>query len=296
MLQTLRTAVEIIYGLQDIWVGLPYVVATVGVLVGGSIIWVFFIWLLQCMFVKKERAEDLVAFDVDASGDRLKERKIFEKKPSRCCGNFVHLLLQTLLFSGLAMILWIAFASAGFNVWTSAAASLGISLVGTYGFMTPLSLLLNGYTATAARSVVVGEHVEFHGMGEEWSGRVIAIHNMSVDIVRYDDKTKSDEIISMPISRFLDQPRKRNFKHEHLLESMYGHKPRRLIQIDYAAKRPIPSSSRTGRTVATASKLSGFNKYAEECAGFYQHYCNSARLHNASLLYGLSNQSCRYSR
>lgn len=124
MFHSLRTAVEIVYSTADIWTGLPYVLAASGVLVGGSIVWMLFILLLQCLLVRKERAEDLVAFDTDKSGLK-RERRIFEKKPSRTCGNYVQFVIQTIMFVGFAMIFWIAFASAGFNVWTTAAASLG---------------------------------------------------------------------------------------------------------------------------------------------------------------------------
>lgn len=114
--------------------------------------------------------------------------------------------------------------------------TLGLSLIGTYGLMTPLSLLLNGYVAVGARSVIVGEHVEFYGMGDEWAGRIISINHMSVIMARYCDKTKSDELITMPISRFLDTPHKQNFKKQMELDKMYSY-PQHLVQYDYNTRR-----------------------------------------------------------
>ncbi len=247
MLQSLRAALEVTYGVSDVWSGIGYVGLTLAVLLGGTIVWFLLMaglrFLLQRGFTKREVAEDLVAFDVDRA-----DRKLLERKPTRSCGNVIYVVVQTLLLAGLVAIVWIAFASAGFNVWTTAAASLGLSIMGTYGLMTPISLWFNGYTAAIAKSVVVGEHVEFHGMGPEWSGRVIAIHSLSVDIVRWDEASKSDEIITMPISRFLDQPRKRNFKAERVLDSLYG-QLKRLLEYKYGGVATKMGSG-GGRAVA----------------------------------------------
>ena len=234
MLQSLRAALEVTYGVSDVWAGIGYVGLTLAVLLGGTIAWFLFIvglrWALQRCFTKREVAEDLVAFDVSRM-----DKKLLERKPTRSCGNIIYVVAQTLLFAGLIAIVWIAIAAAGFNVWTSSFASLTIGIVGTYGFMTSISLIFNGYTAALAKSAVVGEHVEFYGMGAEWSGRVIAIHSMSVDIIRYDEASKSDELISMPITKFLDHPRKRNFGTEKKLDGLYG-QVKRLLEYQYGVR------------------------------------------------------------
>jgi small-conductance mechanosensitive channel len=234
MFQTLRDAVEVTYGVGDIWAGIGYTWSAIAVLVGGTIVWflimAFLRWFLMRCCTKQERAEIFIAF-----GEGARSTKLFERKPTRSCGNVIYVIVQTLLFSGLIMIIWIAFASAGFNPWTTAAASLALGIFGTYGCSSVISLLFNGYTAAIAKSVVVGEHVKFHGMGPGWDGRIIAIHSLSVDIVRYDAETKSDEIVTMPISRFLDQPKKRNFAAERFLEEMYG-REKKMQEIPYEAR------------------------------------------------------------
>lgn len=234
MLQSLRAAVEVTYGVSNVFAGIGYTWIAIAILVGGIIAWFLLMallrWALLRCCTRREMAEDLVSFGVGPL-----DKKLFERKPTRSCGNVIYVVVQTLLFSGIIMVVWVAVASAGFNVWSSAVASLAIGMFGTYGCSTIISLVVNGYAAAIAKSVVVGEHVEFHGMGPEWSGRIIAINSLSVDIVRYDKTTKSDEVITMPISRFLDQPRKRNFGQERVLEESYGN-VKKLFEVQYGSR------------------------------------------------------------
>lgn len=208
MFQTFRTALEIVYSTQDVWVGLPYVLITAGIFTGGSVVWYLFIWCLQYFFVYQEYGPKWVLTSTESG-------KFWEQRPSRTLGSIIHLIIQTLFFSGIVFIIWIACAAAGFNPWTTATASLSISIIITYVFSTPLSLIGSGYDVLFLNAISVGEHVQFHGMGPGWDGTIVGIYSQYVELQRYDEETKSGEIITIPISQFLSQPRKRNWRREY---------------------------------------------------------------------------------
>lgn len=209
MFQTFRTAFEIVYSTQDVWVGLPYVLITAGIFTGGSVLWYLFIWCLQYLFVYQEYGPKWVLSSSKSNG------KYWEPRPTRTLGSIIHLVIQTLFFSGLVFIIWIACAAAGFNPWTTATASLSISIVFTYVFATPLSLIGSGYDVLFLNAISCGEHVQFHGMGPGWDGKIVGIYSQYVELERYDEETQSGEIITLPISQFLSQPRKRNWRREY---------------------------------------------------------------------------------
>jgi hypothetical protein len=200
-----RTAVEVVYGLQDVGYGLGYVAISAGIFTGGIIVWYFVIWLFERLFLR--RAPTLVLMQSDP------QNKYFAERPGRGCKSSCHLFLQTTFFVGIAFILWIAGAMAGFNPWTTAATSLGISVIITYTLATPLGLIGSGWSLNASNGINVGEHWEFLGM-PNWDGRVVDIYNMWVVLERYDEATKSGEEVVIPISQFLSTPRKRNWYKE----------------------------------------------------------------------------------
>jgi hypothetical protein len=208
MFQTLRTAYEIVYSTQDVWVGLPYVCITAGIFTGGSIGWYGIIWVLRWCLVYREYGSQWVL-------SSNKGGKFWEPRPSRTIGSIIHLSIQTLFFSGLVFIIWIACAAAGFNPWTTATASLSMSIIFTYVFATPLSLIGSGYDVLFMNAISIGEHVQFHGMGPGWDGTIIGIYSQYVELQRWDEDTMSGEIIKIPISQFLSQPSKRNWRREY---------------------------------------------------------------------------------
>ena len=203
----LRAVVEVVYSLQDVWSGLPYVCIAAGIFTGGTVLWYLFIWVLEYLFLGRERHTQWVLTQKDA------QNKYFVPRPGRSCGSITHLILQTLFFSGLVFILWIASAMAGFNPWTAAAVSLGLSVFITYTFATPLGLIGTGWALNVTNGINVGDYCEFFGM-PGWDGRIARIYNMHVIIERYDEATKSGEEVYMPISHFLSTPRKRNWHKE----------------------------------------------------------------------------------
>jgi small-conductance mechanosensitive channel len=204
-MRVLRTTVEVVYGLGDAFVGIEYALIMAGMLTGGFIAWYMLMWLFEYLLLYRERQTPLIL------AHKTRESKIWMRRPWRSCGSIKHLVVQTVFFAGLVIIVWIAAASAGFNPWTSAAASLGLSIVGTYVFATPLGLLGAGYFVHLTNAISVGEYYEFYGMGPAWEGRIVAIYSMWVEMARYDPDSGGSEVIYIPISTFLSTPRKRNW-------------------------------------------------------------------------------------
>lgn len=257
----LRIPTEVVYTLGTAFDGIVYAVYTALILTAGTILWYFLWWLIQYFFAWCfQRTTTWV----------LKERrnnyKDWIKRPTRTCGNVGHLVFLTLFYGGLVIIVWLASASAGFNPWTSAAASLGISIIATYAFGTPLGLLGSGYFIHLTNAIGVGDYYEFAGLGPEWEGKVVGIYSMWVELARFNDEKdkQTGELIYMPISTFLTTPRKRNWKKECAMEEQFGYmcsngEPK-LPKPAALAKPPL-SSVPQGQTAPAARRIA--NKFAE---------------------------------
>ena len=255
----LRIPVEVVYTLGTAFDGIVYAVYTALILGFGIALWWLLWWGIRSSIDRcRQRHVEWV----------LKERKgnhkDWMKRPVRTCGNVARLLFLTLFYGGLIIIVWLAAASAGFNPWTSAAASLGMSIIATYAFATPLGLLGSGYFMDLTNAISVGDYYEFAGLGPEWEGRVVGIYSMWVEIARFnDDKDKqTGEIIYMPISTFLTTPRKRNWKKECAMEEQFGYmcndgEPKTMAAKSVAKSQTLP----TGQTAPAARKIA--NKFAE---------------------------------
>jgi hypothetical protein len=204
-----RTTVEVVYGIGDAFSGIGYAMILFGILVGGAITWYLFTMLLEYVLLYSERKTKLFL------QERTSKYTVWRKQYSNWTNNLRHLIVQVLFFAGLALIVWLAASVIGLNVWTSAAASLGISVVVTYSFATPLGLYGSALFVNGAALVSVGEYVEFFGTGSEWAGTVVAIHSTQVEMVRVDTKTKRGEVIWVPISDFLSRMRKSIVKEDY---------------------------------------------------------------------------------
>lgn len=216
----LRVPTEVVYTLGTAFDGIVYAVYTALILTAGTILWYLFWWFIKyCIDLAYGRTTTWV----------LKERKSnnikdWIKRPSRSCDNVSRTVFLTIFYGGLVIIVWLAAASAGFNPWTSAAASLGLSIIATYAFGTPLNLLGSAYFLHAANGIAVGEYYEFAGLGPEWEGKIVGIYGMWVEMARFNDEKdkQTGELIYMPINTFLTTPRKRNWKKEAALEEQFG--------------------------------------------------------------------------
>lgn len=200
-------ALEVVYSTNQVWVGLPYVCAAAGVFSGGLIVWTLFMWMLEYVTTGREKRW----FRVTAGAN--KERGRWISPMYTPLTNYWHLFLNCIFFTGIVFIVWIAAAVAGLNPWTSAAATLAVSVVITYSFAAVLGHLSSGAIVLASNSIGVGQYWEFAGY-PGYEGFVHSIDKVSVTMTRRDPESQATEIIYMPMSMFTNNPRKRNFEKE----------------------------------------------------------------------------------
>lgn len=204
----LRDAIEVVYTTNDVWVGVQYVALTVAVLVVGLIAVYTVVWGLEWFFLRRAYFNKLVAVRKIPNTGTLE----FVPQRSHVGKNICHLTLRILFFSGIIMIVWIACASAGFNPWTTAAATLGLSIILQQMFGTPMSLTGSSFSILLTNVAELGQYYEFVGL-PEYDGRVIDVDSMQVTLERM-DKMGSGELVYIPSSTFLMTPKKRNMHRE----------------------------------------------------------------------------------
>lgn len=214
----LRIPTEVVYTLGTAFDGIVYAVYMAVILSVGFLVWYLILYTLEYFALKLERETPYVI------KERTERQTKWSKRPTRTCGNIAHLIFQTLFYGGLVIIVWLASASAGFNPWTSAAASLGLSVIATYAFAAPLGLMGSGYFIHLTNAANVGDFYEFYGMGPEWEGRVTAVYRLWIEMSRYNAKEGTGELIYMPISTFLTTPRKRVWIKEFTKDYQSGQK------------------------------------------------------------------------
>ncbi len=212
MFHSLRQALEVAYSTQDIWAGMPYLMVAAAIMIGGSI-GIYIVFYTLDFLVS--RAYGVIAYVRHPN-------KLYRDKPRRSCGNLYYLITLTLFFGCLALVIWVASASAGYNPWTSTIASLGIGIIGTYVFSAPLALISAGFALHSTNAIAVGEYWEIGGLGEGWDGIILEIGTLAAGMGRYDSKRDSAEYISMPLTHFLQQPCKRNYELE---AQMHAYQP-----------------------------------------------------------------------
>lgn len=210
-----KRVIEVVYSTSDIWIGLPYVLAAAGVFAGGLVIWCLFNWILQYIFLRRERQSHWFLIHTD------KQHNFWGMPTSQTGTNMLHLFFMCVFFSGIVFIVWISSAVAGLNPWTSAATTLTMGVIITYSFAGPLNQLSSAFTVLATNSIGVGQYWEFAGM-DGYDGFILSIENTNVYMSRYNEATKSGEIVYMPMANFVGVPRKRNFNKEKYAKKGYG--------------------------------------------------------------------------
>jgi hypothetical protein len=225
----LRDAIEVVYTTNDVWVGVKYVALTVAVLVVGLIAVYALVWGLEWWFLRRKWFNKLVAVRRVQNTGNLE----YVTQRSHVGKNICHLVLRILFFSGIIMIVWIACASAGFNPWTTAAATLGLSIIMQQMFGTPMSLTGSSFSILLTNNAELGQYYEFLGM-PEYDGRVIDVDSMQVTLERM-DKMGSGELVYISTSTFLMTPKKRNMHREHNEPSIFE---------DISVLMPSPSTKK----------------------------------------------------
>jgi len=200
-------ALEVVYSTTQVWAGLPYICAAAGVFSGGIVVWTLFMWVFEYVTMGREKRW----FKVSAGAEKGKKLWV---SPGYTPGkNYWHLFLNCVFFIGIVFIVWIAAAVAGLNPWTSAAATLAVSVIITYSFAGVLGHLSSGAIVLASNSIGIGQYWEFANY-PGYEGFVHAIDKVSVTLTRKDPESQATEVIYIPMSMFTNNPRKRNFQKE----------------------------------------------------------------------------------
>lgn len=197
-------SLEIVYGQQELWVGVTSVIYTSLVFLGGLALWWLFFWLLEYLVLGAERSTIWIFVH-----DQRNKRRVWAQRDRTARSNVTHIMLQGLFFGGVLLIFWIACASSGFNPWTTQAATLGMGIFLTYVFITPLGLFGSGLAVLASGLIERGQYWEFPGYAG-YEGRIIAIWTLQVEMERWDEETQSGQIIMVPINMFLSGICKQN--------------------------------------------------------------------------------------
>lgn len=204
----LRDVLEVVYTTNDVWVGVKYVALTVAVLVVGLIAVFSLVWVLEYALLRRYWLGKVVASRKASNGATE-----YVPMRSHVAKTVCRLAIRILFYAGIIMIVWIACASAGFNPWTTAAATLGLSIIMQQMFGTPMSLTGSSFSMLVTNSAEVGQYYEFLGF-TGYDGRVVDIDSMQVTLERMDPSTGSGELVFIPTTTFLSTPRKRNIQKE----------------------------------------------------------------------------------
>jgi len=131
----------------------------------------------------------------------------FERAYPKAWRSLRYLVVMLIIGLMLCTSVWFGSAMAGYNPWTTAAAAISISIVGTYCFSQVLSMASASVAVHSENSIQVGEYWEFED-GPEWGGVIGAINMFNVELMRFNNVDKSTERIVVPIDHFWTRKRK----------------------------------------------------------------------------------------
>lgn len=186
-----------VYGVADLAADMPRAAAGFGVFVGGlaATYLVYTICAFLCMG-RRWNAEWVLL-----QGEN--KQRLYPSPFRGARYLFVFFLVGLMICTSI----WFGSAMVGFNPWQTAAATIGISVIATYGFASTLGMVSAAIAVHAENSIQVGEYWEFED-GPTWGGIISSINLLSVEMMRYDAETKSTIVIVRPIDHFFNRPRK----------------------------------------------------------------------------------------
>jgi hypothetical protein len=206
MFHSLRAAIEVVYTTTNIWTDLPYVVIAATVFLLGTVLWFILTYFLEFFLLGNQRKRQAVL--VPSGNPKLK----WTWRPWKFGENTAQFSLKVFFVVGIGMIIWIAGGASGFNPWTTGAAMMVIGVIITYTLGSPLGQWGAGFGVTGSNMINVGEYWEFYGM-TGYDGWITGIFALEVEMMRFgvaEKDQETTEIISMPLTQFLQAPRKRN--------------------------------------------------------------------------------------
>lgn len=204
MYHALREVMQHLYGMHNLATDMPHAAAAFGVLVGGLVATGLLYSLLAYVCLGRRWRAEWV---------RMRGEHFVPRPYPSAWRSARYLFVLLLIFVCLCSSIWFGAAMNGFNPWTTAAATIGISIVGTYGFSKILGMAFAAAAVHAENDITVGEYWEFQGM-EHWGGVITTINLLKVELMRWDEKNKTSELVVVPIDWFFDRARRRKFYDE----------------------------------------------------------------------------------
>lgn len=212
MFHSIRAALELVYSTSNVYADFQYVAVAGAVFAAGAIFCYFLFYLLEYCLLYNQRRRQAVHIPYPGDPTLTGNDRGWAWRPWQAKSNFFQFCLKVGFICALGMVIWLAGGASGFNPWTAGATMMVIGILLTYMFAAPLGLWGSSFGVVGTNMINVGEYWEFYGM-KDYDGWITGIYSLEVELMRFDDK-KNTEIISMPMTQFLQAPRKRNLVKE----------------------------------------------------------------------------------
>lgn len=197
-----RAVVEV-YNTASLWKDMPFVFASGGVAIVGSIaLFAIYAGLEYCLLKKQRRNQFLRTGpknDAGIGGWRQRHWHMYD--------NVMQTVLRFTFIILLGFIIWVAGAVVGFNSYSTATAMLVMGIVLTYTFAGPLGAWGYSMALMIDNQLYVGQHWEFHGTGPGWDGIISGIYTFEVEMMHQEDDGRTT-IVTVPIANFFNAMRK----------------------------------------------------------------------------------------
>lgn len=186
-----------VYGFADLAADMPRTAAGFGVLVGGlTISYIVYLLYAYCCLGRRWYAEWYMV-------DGVQMQRTYPSPWRSARYLFAFFLVGIMVCTSI----WFASAMVGFNPWTTAAATLAISVIATYGSASQLSMMSAAFCVHGENAIQIGEYWEFDD-GAEMGGIISAINLLHVELMRLDEKSNSIVRIVRPIDQFFNRTRR----------------------------------------------------------------------------------------
>jgi hypothetical protein len=205
----LREVTNAVYTMANFWSGFGYVGITVGIFIGGMVVWFGLHSLIQWLALGDQRATKCYFVKKDPKTGKPLYWNI-SKSWVITIRHVVQLFTVTIFFCGVFTLVWLGSAMAGVDPTSAALTNLGITVIATYIFITPLSMIGCGLWILLTGYVMVGDYVMSANLGREYEGKVVAIYIMYVILERFDSEANCAELVKIPNHILFGSPTKTN--------------------------------------------------------------------------------------
>lgn len=252
---SIRAALELVYSTSNIYHDFTYVAVAGAVFAAGAIVCYLIFYLLELCCLSRQRRRQAVHIPPPSS-PLGNSREGWAWRPWQFKNNALLFSLKLAFVCAMGVVIWVAGGASGFNPWTAGATMMVIGIIITYMLAAPLGLWGAGFGVTGTNMINVGEYWEFYGM-KDYDGWITGIYSLEVEMMRFDEK-RNTEIISMPMTQFLNAPRKRN-----LVKELETDLPWKLVgDVHYReAPPPLPLPLKKKDSNKTLRKQIGNNFY-----------------------------------